>query len=120
MFLLDFETASFQARTSAVVSGNCVFSNDGSPVPLKVSVQPAPRAMIEIAGFGGRKSAMYAVYFEAIHPFDIMPSGAGAAPPLISTSKGDLIPVAEANHSNTDPSAILPHTVYLCQLETSK
>lgn len=113
--LLNKELVTVQPKARSTIAGEVGLVNDGDSYTIWATVVPATAAVVQMLEEGARKSAQWIVMTEGpAKPFDMLPP-LPAASPVLTTSKGTLIPVAELDYSHTGAGALLPNCAYACR-----
>lgn len=114
--LLSKEKITVQPRVRTVGSlGKITNEASGDSFTIWGSVVPMSDAQLERNPELARKSARWLVFTEGkAKPFEIRPAPPTGAPPLLTTSQGELIPVRELDYSSASASPTLPGCTYAC------
>ena len=91
------------------------FEFDGIYLNVPYLMANGPETVVQMLEEASRKSAQWLVMTEGpAKPFDVLPP-LPAASPVLTTSKGTLIPVTEIDYSHAGAGAVLPNCSYACK-----
>ena len=114
MHFLGRELITVQPKTQTLntTTGQYALSNNGASSTVYGSVQPIGQRVLERLPEGARASARWVIYVESATAAISLGGGPGVHPDVLTTSKGELIPVAEIDF--VAHTTGIPHVAYAC------